>query len=59
MIDLLPIQHNQRMRIAPLWAKLLRRLMALPDGEYYMRLEVSDGRVNWRFLTWGKAEGVE
>lgn len=59
MVELGAVQHNQRLRIPSLWSKLLRRLMALPDGEYYLRLDVSDGRIAWRFMALGKAEGVE
>ena len=59
MVELSAVQHNQRLRIPALWSKLLRRLMALPDGEYYLRLDVASGRITWRFLVLGKTEGAE
>lgn len=50
------VNQATQIRIPSLWAKLLRRLMSLPDGEYHVRLEVQGGRVTWRFLHWGKVE---
>lgn len=59
MVEFGTVQHNQRLRVPAIWSKLLRRLMALPDGEYYLRLDVTSGRITWRFLMLGKAEGIE
>lgn len=46
-----------KMRLPGVWAKFLRRLMGLHDGQYLLSIEIADGRiVTWREFVGGKTE---
>lgn len=46
-----------KVRLPGAWAKFLRRMMGLQDGQYLLSFEIVDGKINtWREFVGGKAE---
>lgn len=52
-------QHKQEvknLRLPACWQRLIRRLLALPDGRYQITITVIDNVSDWSVLSLGKVE---